>query len=403
MAGKTRNALSAIIASCALMASAASAPAIAQATSTNALAEFSAHDPESGVKIDYAIWTELLRDIVLDVGMPDRLSPPQRVQTGTRVSRGNTGRYQYEGNRVLYHIIDDGRLNALSEYRRELEEIPSIIPMDEWSKDEQLAYWLNLYNVTVIEQIALRYPTKNIDLMRAVGTRDNLFDAKILNVQGVSLSLNDIQYGIVYPNWDDPVVMYGFFSGAIGGPSLARTAYTSHRVKNQLAGRAREYTSSLRGIEAWGDPVRISQIYFDSQDTYFPNWPEDVRMHILDYTDAPEDAVETLINNDAATAGRIRPIRYDWSIADLVNGNQGCGVAGMTNISSNVTERPGSVSVDPNGCSSALPPHAAQLVGYVVERRLQRLRAGEIGQVIVSDIEDQEVEIERVTDGEGEE
>ena len=122
----------------------------------------------------------------------------------------------------MFSYLDSQYKSGVSEYRKDLQDVGSNIDLTRFSRDEQLAYWLNLHNVAVIEQIALNYPVKTprkikIDIN---GNKVDLHDAKFITVKGVSLSLRDIREKIVYPNWDNPDVIYGFFHGDIGSPSV---------------------------------------------------------------------------------------------------------------------------------------------------------------------------------------
>ena len=54
---------------------------------------------------------------------------------------------------------------------------------------------------------------------------------EILEVQGVKLSLNDIQYSILAKKYDgDPLIIYGLYQGIIGGPNILNRAYTAKNV-----------------------------------------------------------------------------------------------------------------------------------------------------------------------------
>tara|TARA_R110002072_G_scaffold103804_2_gene227721 strand:- start:335 stop:1468 length:1134 start_codon:yes stop_codon:yes gene_type:complete len=341
----------------------------------DAFARHEASQPASGQRIDYETFTGLLRDIVLDVGLSDREAPPRVILTGTRINTANTSRYQFEGNRVAFHLLSDEYEAAITEYRRDLESLPDRIEFDRLSSDEQLAYWLNLHNVAVIEQIMLSYPVTRTNRLEAFGTDEPLLDADILTVAGVPLSLNDIRLRIVYSQWNDPRVMYGFFNGAIGGPNIRRTAYTGSDVWRQLDSNAAEFVNSLRGVEADRNELKISSMYAEGRDYFFPNWPNDVRSHLADYaTDLAADEV--------AAGGPVDASVEEWGVADLINGSRRCtGGSGDLNLLSYSGDY-----VRTGTPCAAMPANARILINHVIERRLELIRNGAYGRVYVRDV-----------------
>ena len=110
-------------------------------------------------RIDYAAWDEALRYFVFYMGPSERRIMPRVVpETGTRAVYGHDSGLRLEGNRVGFSFLKDAQREALTAYREELEALGSQLDIASLPRNEQLAYWLNLHNVAVIEQIALAYP-----------------------------------------------------------------------------------------------------------------------------------------------------------------------------------------------------------------------------------------------------
>ena len=341
---------------------------------------FGTHAENGAVSVDYGVWSDILRDIVLNVGPSDREPQTSRTGavTGTLVSTGNRTRYRFEGNRVVYHLMEDEYRNAITAYRQELEALPAQLDWERMSANEQLAYWLNLHNVAVIEQVMLNFPARRIDRLDADGVDAPLFDAQILNVAGTPLSLNDIRKNIVYELWDDPRVMYGFFNGSIGGPNIRREAYTGAQVWNQLNSNAREFVNSLRGVDIPYRQQKVSSLYAEAA-PYFPVLESDLRSHLLRF--ANEDTAEDL------NQGRpLNPEIYEWGIADLTNGSALCG---GPNVQIDYGEGPpgrqASQASTTAGCS-VLPQNARILMNHVLERRFELLQEGRLGDVRTIDV-----------------
>lgn len=375
-----------ILAACLI---AAAPPTIALQAETTGFEIFDPNRSNAGrTAIDYSTWSMMLGEIVLNVGVSDRRSPRGRtIYTGTRIDTGNTGRYRYEANRVIYHLVEDFHMEAISEYRAELEDLPSQINFARLSSDEQLAYWLNLYTVAAIEQVGRIYPTSDLYRARAEGSDLQLHGAPAVTVLGRQLSLNDIQFNIVYRYWDDPRVIYGFFNGSIGAPRVRRDAYSGNRVWAQLESNAREFVHSLRGVDNSRRTLQVSRHYERAQPYFFPNFEEDLRTHLRLFA---SNAVLELINSDIPLRANVD----EWAIADMTNGSNRCGGS----ISQTVSSGPGGVGRDAMFCGG-LPDNARVLMDYVIERRIRQFRDGSIGDVIITDMPDRNILIDMDEEG----
>jgi len=147
-------------------------------------------------------------------------------------------------------------------------------------RDDQLAYWYNLHNVALISLIAENYPVKYPERIKPLKKNpETLHDAKILTISGVPLSLRDIREKIVYPNWKNPLVIYGFHLGNLGSPSISTRAYDRDTLHYNLRERADIFTNSFRGFRLG----KISRLYESVSRFYFPNGESDIRAHFKKY------------------------------------------------------------------------------------------------------------------------
>ena len=343
-----------------------------------ALSEFVPR-PSRTTTFDYKVWDEALEDMVLDLGpsLRRRASRPQ-AQVGTRVVRGHTSPLRMEGSRFTFAYVDDDFEEGLSEYRKDLEELGTRHDIATFPRDEQLAYWLNLHNVALIEKIAAEYPVRRPSQIKVEvdGQERVLDEAKFITVKGVPLSLKDIRTRIVYPNWNDrPEVIYGFFRGDIGGPRLAETAFTGNAVTYMTSDNAEEFINSLRGFDLASKARRVSRIYEEAAPFYFPDLERDLLAHMRKWARAEVVA-------DLNTPRPVEYLDYDIDIADLAGGT-GRGSSGLQTRSTNTRSTPG--------------------VSYEVARTLREtgekykilLREGLIGtatgEVIIEDIETEDL------------
>ncbi|WP_299194066.1 DUF547 domain-containing protein [uncultured Erythrobacter sp.] len=292
----------------------ASSPS-ASTNSQNPLARFTPAADRREHRIDYAHWDEALGWFVVPMGPSIRVGAGRvDPRTGTRRIYGHESRYRLEGNRVAFSYLTAEIRASLTEYRADLERIGSEIDLTTLPRNEQLAFWLNLHNVAVIEALAGEYPMAE-PYERTFGSNSAaLDDAKLVTVARVSLSPREIREGIVYPNWSDPKVIYGFWRGVIGGPSIQRLAFTGGNVDALLSLSAEEFVNSLRGVESWGGSLRVSPIYEDTASFYFSD-SEDLRAHLSQYA---RDDVRELVSRYEQVSYK----SFETDIADLQRGER---------------------------------------------------------------------------------
>lgn len=273
---------------------------------------FQRFDSSSKYTIKYEDLTAVLKTVVVDVGRSTReKAAPSRAKTGTRMKVSVKRSTINEGNRFYYETFKDseeGRL-ALRAIQKSLEQIPDEVPLEYFSRDEQLAYWLNLYNVTILNEIIEVYPKRK--LKKILVGKKSILSIKLLNVAGIPLSLNDIQFTILKQNYDNnPLVIYGLYQGIIGGPNIRKRAYTGKDVYRALANNAIEFINSNRGTYSKDEKVfRVSSLY-ERNSVFFVNFNSDLTEHLLTYLKGRE-------RSELQSATTLKPDIDDWTVTDL--------------------------------------------------------------------------------------
>ena len=273
---------------------------------------FQGFDPNSGLTINYVDLDSLLDAVVLDTGRSTRQKAnPSHAKTGTRMKVKVNRATVNEGNRFYYEIFlnNEGNQQTLRKIRTRLENIPELAPLEKFSRDEQLAYWINLYNVTLLDEIVKVYPERELE-ERLVGKKSILAE-KILTVSGVPLSLNDIQFTILKQNYgSNPLLIYGLYQGIIGGPNIRKQAYTGKYVYGDLIDNAVEFVNSNRGTEYKSKRAfRVSSLYARNA-VFFADFDSDLTRHLLAYLEGEE-------RSGLQAATKIKPDISDWTITDL--------------------------------------------------------------------------------------
>lgn len=265
-------------------------------------------------RLDYSVWTEALRFYVVSMGRPLRKMPIGDANaTGTRMKIGPTSMYRTDGSMIGYALIHPEVMANIARYRRELEAVADKLDIPALPRNEQLAFWLNLHNVAMVEKIGESWPVRQPRDIELDG--GPLEDARFITVRGVALSLRDIRERIVYAHWKNPKVIYGFWHGEIGGPALQREAFDGGAISAQLDRAAQEFTNSRRGVERRGDTLHVSRLYAEVAPFFFPDFQPDLRAHLQTYV---EGKVAGMLEQTTFTKASL----YEHDIADLSGGRR---------------------------------------------------------------------------------
>lgn len=299
-----------------LWAQAGDTAAGASASSRAGFDRFAPRPSTKTTRLDFSLWDDALQYMVLPMGPSTRQGERRPDATlGTRQVYGHDSRVRLEGNRVAFGFLDEEAIAPLSDYRRDLERIGGEIDIATLPRNQQLAFWMNLHNVAVTEMIALNYPARSPSDLKLGPDKTPLDATRFITVAGVAMSPHDIRTKIVFPNWTDAKVIYGFFRGEVGGPSIQRMAFTGDNVSTLLETSAQEFVNSLRGVEGFGSTLLVSKIYDEARPFYFPQMGDDLKAHLLRF--AEEDVAALIAEKDQVKANT-----YVATVADLAGGER---------------------------------------------------------------------------------
>ncbi|MCE3044484.1 MULTISPECIES: DUF547 domain-containing protein [Legionella] len=189
------------------------------------------------------------------------------------------------------------------------------INISEYNRAEQLAYWINVYNAITVHTVASYFPVNSID---EINISPGLFSigpwgAKLITVNNISLSLDEIQNRIIRPIWNDSRSHYALNNGAIGAPNLGKEVYTGEKLEQQLNLAAFDYVNSLRGVQVIEGELVVSKIYdWFSED--FGETKQNVINHIRQFAKEP-------LKHQLKHVNTIDNYVYNWHLNTTV-GNQ---------------------------------------------------------------------------------
>jgi len=312
--------------------------------------EFSDFSLNRDIRISYEDLDNLLEITVLDMGRSDRSSRKSQSSIGTRMKSHKNNDTALEANRFLFEAVSKSEIkDGFHKIRISLEKVPDEISLNELSLDEQLAYWLNLYNTAIVEKLIEHYPIRDTEDL--LFDDDSILDEEFLTVAGYKLSLNDIQHKIVFEKFGKkkPIVMYGFYQGNIGSPNLRNEAYKGNKVYHQLVENGEEFVNSNRGMQIKRKSRLYVSKYYEQAESLFSDFESDLREHLEDYA-------EGQMKSDVKYAKRFKIDIEDWNITDLFGTERSFGATASTNPAAmlNAVVSNSDVPVSEDGSSSGM-------------------------------------------------
>ena len=115
-------------------------------------------------------------------------------------------------NRLDYSAVATTDHAQLRGYIASLE----LINTKDLSSDQQLAFWINLYNAKTVDIVLSEYPVDSILDIKDGILPTGPWKRKVLRVDSRELSLNDIEHGIVRPVFEDARIHYALNCAASG-------------------------------------------------------------------------------------------------------------------------------------------------------------------------------------------
>ena len=111
-----------------------------------------------------------------------------------------------------------------------------------WSRNEQLAYWINAYNAFTVKLVIKHYPVKSIkDIKKGVPFVNTVWDIKFIKIEGATYDLNNIEHSIIRPKFKDPRIHFAVNCASGSCPNLLNEAFTAKRLDEQLDKVARSF------------------------------------------------------------------------------------------------------------------------------------------------------------------
>ena len=167
------------------------------------------------------------------------------------------------GDRVDYASLSKDS-SLLDQYLKQLNSVPRAT-VDSWSRDQQLAFWINAYNAFTLRVILDYYPIRTWTFKGLVVPRNSIIQIPGVwkklkwEVAGQTLTLDHIEHQLIRPTFKDPRIHFAIVCASIGCPDLRAEAFTFDKLEPQLEDQTRTYLSNTsKGASIQHDKNRVS-------------------------------------------------------------------------------------------------------------------------------------------------
>lgn len=168
-----------------------------------------------------------------------------------------------------------------------------------WSREEQMTYWINAYNAFTVKLIVDHYPTKSIkDIKNGIPFVNTVWDIKFIKIEGRDYDLNNIEHGILRPKYKDPRIHMAINCASISCPKLFNRAYTADKLNEQLDEAARDFVNDDSKNKISADKPKVSSIF---------NWYGGDFNNVIDFINK---YAKTKINKGA----KLEYLDYNWGL-----------------------------------------------------------------------------------------
>lgn len=237
-------------------------------------------------------------------GISSQGQPTKKVETNltstTANSAINIDHSQWD-KLLKKHVNNEGLVDYKS-FQKDRSQLNSYLkmlsekdPSKDWSVQELLAYYINLYNASTVELILNNYPTKSIQDIKANFTKG------FIKIGSRELSLGGLENGVIR-EMNEPRIHFAVNCASISCPKLINEAYTAAKINEQLDRATKEFINSAENDISASNP-KLSSIFDWYQKDFQVNGKTDVIAFINQYS-------KTKINTEATITYK----DYNWNL-----------------------------------------------------------------------------------------
>ncbi|WP_373055740.1 DUF547 domain-containing protein [Zunongwangia sp. H14] len=221
------------------------------------------------------------------------------------LSAQNKAEFFTKADDFFHAYVENGKVNyaEIKENRNELKELLNLAKSykpDPADKKGYKAFWINAYNLAVIDGIIEAYPVSSPLEVKG------FFDKQRHSLGQESLTLDDIEHEILFDSFpSEEKFHFTLVCAAKSCPPLASHAYTPEKIDEQLEQQARKALNDPDFIKIEKNKVLLSEIFRWYKDDFTKNGAS-----LLQY-------INSYRKNKIPADKNIDFYDYDWDLNEL--------------------------------------------------------------------------------------
>jgi hypothetical protein len=220
------------------------------------------------------------------------------------------GRYTREVRDLAGTRVDYRGLAREPGWKRLVSQLEDSQPEALATRDEQLAFWINAYNILAIQTVLSGYP---VDSIRDLGSFFSpVWKRDAGRIGGKTVTLHAIEHEILRP-MGDPRIHAAIVCASTSCPSLSRVPYTAGDIDAQLTNAIRGFladTGKGLSVDRKRGEIRLSAIF----DWFEEDWDAQGGVVRAISADAPAQHRDWL--REQADDLDVEYFDYDWQLND---------------------------------------------------------------------------------------
>jgi len=169
------------------------------------------------------------------------------------------------------------------------------------------AFYINAYNLLVINQAAQKYPLNSVQDIAG------FFERKKVTVGGKSLTLNKLEKDYLLKPYNDARFHFVLVCGALGCPPITNFAYTPEKLDQQMDMQTKLALNDNNFIRVNGNKAELSQIFKWYTGDFGGNTKSVLRF------------INKYRTNKIPTSAKVSFYNYSWNLNDTANRTSSLG------------------------------------------------------------------------------
>lgn len=203
---------------------------------------------------------------------------------------------------IITTLVNYQGIRNHPDFRKALYDLARLPAFETLSKDDQVAMWINAYNILMINIIVENPKIESVKQLDSIFS--SIWKKKVGVVAGKTYSLDEIEHDILRGKFQEARIHFALNCSAISCPDLANFAYEGKHLDEQLAHQTKRFLENkTKGMATKGTTLYLSKLF---------KWYKG---------DFDSDPKEWLIQNGYldrnAQVGRISYMSYNWALNAL--------------------------------------------------------------------------------------